>query len=97
MEPENGPLKEAIPIGNPPFSGSMLIFGGVTNFVSKKGGFWPKALDFLGVQKKAQWKNLGTFHELRYQSIGVYLLRLPQLGRKSDPNKPPAGRPHLES
>ena len=28
MEPENGPLKEAIPIGNPPFSGSMLIFGG---------------------------------------------------------------------
>ena len=30
MEPENGPLEKEIPIGNHPFPGSMLIFGGVT-------------------------------------------------------------------
>ena len=29
MEPENELLEEEIPIKNPSFSGSMLIFGGV--------------------------------------------------------------------
>ena len=29
MEPENDPLEKEIPFGNPPFSGSMLNFGGV--------------------------------------------------------------------
>ena len=28
MEPENEPLEEEIPIRNPSFSGSMLVFGG---------------------------------------------------------------------
>ena len=28
MEPENGALKQEIPIGNPPFSGSMLNLRG---------------------------------------------------------------------
>ena len=31
MEPENEPLEEEIPIRNPSFSGSMLVFG---------GGYW---------------------------------------------------------
>ena len=29
MEPENEALEDEIPIGNPSFSGSMFVFGGV--------------------------------------------------------------------
>ena len=32
MEPENELLEEEIPIKNPSFSGSMLIFGGVGKY-----------------------------------------------------------------
>ena len=29
VAPENRPLEKEIPIGNPPFSGAMLVFGSV--------------------------------------------------------------------
>ena len=59
MEPENGPFKEEIPIGNPPFSGSMLNFGDGNKFsFQKKVVFGQKPWTFLGVQKKLSEQTL---------------------------------------
>ena len=56
MEPENGPLKQEIPIGNPPFSGSMLNFGGSKELTQELIiiKFCILPLHFYGIEKNTK-------------------------------------------